>query len=37
MAYRELHMIEVREGLRRYTIGDAVRTIAGGSGWTGRQ
>lgn len=32
MAYRELHMIEVREVLRRFTLGDGMRAIARGTG-----
>lgn len=32
MAYRELPMIEVREVLRRFTLGDGVRAIARGTG-----
>jgi len=32
MAYRELPMIEVREVLRRFTLGDGVRAIARGIG-----
>jgi hypothetical protein len=32
MAYRELPMIEVREVLRRFILGDGVRAIARGTG-----
>jgi transposase len=32
MAYRELHMIELQEVLRRFTLGDGVRAIARGAG-----
>jgi hypothetical protein len=32
MAYRELHMIELQEVLRRFTLGDGVRAIARGTG-----
>ena len=32
MAYRELHMIELQEVLRRFTLGDGLRAIARGTG-----
>lgn len=32
MAYRELHMIELQEVLRRFTLGDGLRVIARGTG-----
>lgn len=32
MAYRELHMIELREVLRRFTLGESIRAIARGTG-----
>jgi transposase len=32
MAYRELHMIELGEVLRRFTLGESVRAIARGTG-----
>ena len=32
MAYRELGMIEVREVLRRFTLGEPLRAIARGTG-----
>jgi hypothetical protein len=32
MAYRELGMIEIREVLRRFCLGDGVRAIARGTG-----
>ena len=32
MAYREPHMIEVREVLRRFTLGEGLRAIARGTG-----
>jgi hypothetical protein len=32
MDYRELSMIEIREVLRRFTLGDRLRAIARGTG-----